>query len=141
LNELHDNKMPQKINARLILTIIISLVDEAIIILVIFFVLSLFGIEMPLWLIITLVLVLSALTYVIYRALSKKPLLGFESMIGKSGMTVSPIARKGTIKIGNELWSSETDFEYIEAGVEVIVTGQTGLKLNIRKKIQKLAEE
>ena len=103
MNELADKKMPKRINARLILTILVSLIDEAIIILIIFFVLSLFGIEMPLWLIITLVLVLSALTFVVYRALSKKPLLGFESMIGKSGMTVSPIARKGTIKIGNEL--------------------------------------
>ena len=133
--------MLKRFNARLILTIIISLIDEAIIIFILFFVLSLFGIEMPLWLIITLVLALSALTYVVYRALSKKPLLGFESMIGKSGLTVSPITRKGTIRIGNELWSSETNYEYIEAGVEVIVTGQTGLKLNIRKKIQKPAEE
>ena len=141
MNDLADKKMPRRINARLILTILVSLIDEAIIILIIFFVLSLFDIEMPLWLIITLVLVLSALTFVVYRALSKKPLLGFESMIGKSGMTVSPIARKGTIKIGNELWQSETEHEYIEAGVEVIVTGQTGLKLNIRKKIQKPAEE
>ena len=141
MNELADKKMLKRFNARLILTIIISLIDEAIIIFILFFVLSLFGIEMPLWLIITLVLALSALTYVVYRALSKKPLLGFESMIGKSGLTVSPITRKGTIRIGNELWSSETNYEYIEAGVEVIVTGQTGLKLNIRKKIQKLAEE
>lgn len=134
MNELADKKMPKRINARLILILIVSLIDEAIIILIIFFLLSLFDIEMPLWLIITLVLVLSALTLVVYRALSKKPLLGFESMIGKSGLTVGPIARKGTIRIGNELWSSETDNEYIEAGVEVIVTGQTGLKLNIRKK-------
>jgi membrane protein implicated in regulation of membrane protease activity len=134
LNELDDKKMSEMINARLILTILVSLIDEAIIIFVIFFVLSLFGIEMPLWLIITLVLALSALTYVIYRALSKQPLLGFESMIGKTGLTVGPIARKGTIKIGNELWHSETDHEYIEAGVAVIVTGQTGLKLRIRKK-------
>ena len=128
--------MLKRINARLILIIIGSLVEEAIIIFIIFFVLSLFGIEMPLWFIITLVLVLSAPAIMIYRSLSKKPLLGFESMIGKSGLTVGPIARKGTIKIGNELWSSETDYEYIEAGAEVIVTGQTGLKLNIRKKKQ-----
>lgn len=136
MNELAGKKMLKRINSRLILTITISLIDDAIIILIIFLMLSLFGIEMPLWLIITLVLVLSPLTFVIYRTLSKKPLLGFESMIGKSGMTVSPIARKGTIKIGNELWQSETDHEYIEVGVEVIVTGQTGLKLNICKKKQ-----
>lgn len=137
MNGLADKKMHKRINARLIFTIV-SLIDEAIIIFIVYFVLSLFDIEMPLWLIISLIFVLSALTFVMYRALSKKPLLGFESMIGKSGITVSPIARKGTIKIGNELWQSETDQEDIETGVEVIVTGQTGLKLNIQKKKRKI---
>jgi membrane-bound ClpP family serine protease len=129
--------MPKRMNTRLIFTIV-SLIDEAIILFLVYFVLSLFDIEMPLWLIITLVLALSALTFVMYRALTKKPLLGFESMIGKSGITVGPIERKGTIRIGNELWQSATDQEVIETGVEVIVTGQTGLKLNIQKKKRKI---
>ena len=125
-----------RINIKLILTIIVSLVDEVIIILVLFFVLSLFGIEMPLWLIITLVLIFSLITYVIYRTLKQKPLLGFDNMIGKSGMTVNQIAREGTVKIGRELWAAEVDGDNIEAGEEVTVVGQTGLKLTVIKKSQ-----
>ncbi len=131
--------MSKRINTKLILTIIVSLVDEAIIILVLFLVLSLFGIEMPLWLIITLALIFSVITFVVYRALSKKPLLGFDNMIGKSGITVSQIARKGTIKIGMELWHAETNNENIEAGEEATVIGQTGLKLKVIKKPGRMA--
>ena len=125
-----------RINIKLILTIIVSLVDEVIIILVLFFVLSLFGIEMPLWLFITLVLIFSIITFLVYRALSKKPLLGFENMIGKSGITVNPLARHGTIRIDRELWAAETDGENIAAGEEVTVIKQNGLKLTVIRNIR-----
>ena len=128
--------MSKRINIRLLLTIIISLVDEAIIIFVLFFVLSRFGIEMPIWLIITLVLIFSVITYVVYRALKKSPLLGFDNMIGKSGIAINKIARKGTIKIGGELWAAKTDRDNIEKGEEVTVIGQAGLKLTVIKKSQ-----
>ena len=108
--------MFKRINIRLLLTIIISLVDEAIIILVLFFVLSRFGIEMPIWLIITLVLIFSAITYVLYRTLKKNPLLGFDNMIGKSGLAISKITREGTIKIGRELWAAKAEQDNIEKG-------------------------
>jgi len=58
---------------------------------------------MPIWLIITLALIFSLITYVLYRALKKNPLLGFENMVGKSGVAISTITHKGTIKIGREL--------------------------------------
>ena len=128
--------MFKRINIRLLLTIIISLVDEAIIILVLFFVLSRFGIEMPIWLIITLVLIFSAITYVLYRTLKKNPLLGFDNMIGKSGLVISKITREGTIKIGRELWAAKAEQDNIEKGEEVTVIGQTGLKLTVIKKSQ-----
>ncbi len=128
--------MLKRINIRLLLTIIVSLVDEVIIIFVLFFVLSRFGIEMPIWLIITLVLIFSAITYVIYRALKKNPLLGFDNMIGKSGLAISKITREGTIKIGRELWAAKAEQDNIEKGEEVTVIGQTGLKLTVIKKSQ-----
>jgi membrane-bound ClpP family serine protease len=89
---------------------------------------------MPLWLIIALALVFSIITYVIYRTLKKNPQLGFENMIGKSGMTVNRLARKGTIKIGWELWAAEVDGDNIEAGEEVTVVSQTALNLTVIKK-------
>ena len=127
--------MFKRINIRLLLTIIISLIDDAIIILVLFFVLSQFEIEMPIWLIVTLVLIFSTITYVLYRALKKNPLLGFENMIGKSGLVISKIKREGTIKIGRELWAARAEQGNIEKGEEVMVIGQIGLKLTVTKKV------
>ena len=127
--------MFKSLNIRLLLTIVISFIDGAIIILVLFFVLSQFGIEMPIWLIVTLVFIFSAITYVLYRALKNNPLLGFENMIGKSGLVISKIKLEGTIKIGRELWAARADQGDIEKGEEVTVIGQTGLKLTVIKKV------
>ena len=125
--------MFKRVNITLLLTLIVSLLDD-IIIAILFIVLSLFGIRMPLWLILTLTLIFSIVTYLIYRALKKHPQLGFENMVGMSGKAVSKIARKGTVRIGNELWAAEVDGDNIELGEEVMVIGQTGLKLIVTKK-------
>ena len=127
--------MFKKINLKLLLAIVISLIDEAIVIIILFLVLSLFGVEMPIWFII-LVLIFSVITYALYRALKKSPLLGFENMVGKNGLAISEIARDGTIKIGSELWAARADQGNIEKGEEVIVIGQTGLKLKVTRKDQ-----
>ena len=126
--------MFKRINLRLFLTIIISLADDAIIIFILLFILSRFGIDMPIWLIVTLALIFSVITYVLYRALKKNPLLGFENMVGKSGIAINKIKREGTIKIGNELWAAKTEGDNIEKGEEATVIGQTGLKLTVIKK-------
>jgi len=126
--------MLKKINLRLLLTIIISLADDAIIILILFFILSWFGIEMPIWLIIILAIVFSIITYVLYRTLKKNPLLGFENMVGKSGIAINKITRDGIIKIGRELWAAKASQENIEEGEEVTVIAQTGLKLTVIRK-------
>ena len=128
--------MSKKINIKLIITIVISLADEAIILAIILLVMWQLGIEMPVWFIITLSLIFSAITFIIYRALRKNPQLGFENMIGQSGFAVSPIARKGTVKIRGELWHAVTNSKNIEAGAEIIVVEQTGLKLTVIKKNQ-----
>lgn len=125
--------MKKRVNIRLIATIILSLVDEAIIVALIIIGLSWLGIDVPLWAIIILALAFLAVTYPIYRVLRKSPQLGFENMIGQKGVSVEPIAGKGTVKIKGELWAAATDGEKIETGAEVIVTGQTGLKLKVTR--------
>ena len=123
--------MAKKTDFRLILYVIIGLADEALILVALLLVLSWLGVEMPLWLIVSLSLVLLALTFPIYRAFKREPLLGFDNMVGKKGIVVSPLAPKGTIKIGNELWSAEIDDDKAGNGSEVAVVGQTGLKLTV----------
>jgi membrane-bound ClpP family serine protease len=128
--------MSKRININLIFAIILSLADEAIIVAIILLVLWQLGIEIPVWFIITLSFIFFIITFIVYRALKKNPQLGFENMIGQSGLAVEPIARKGTVKINGILWFAMTNGEKIEAGAEIIVVEQTGLKLTVIKKNQ-----
>jgi membrane-bound ClpP family serine protease len=126
--------MSKRINVKLLFAIVASLADEAIILAIILLVLWQLGIAMPIWFIVTLSLIFSAITFIVYRALRKNPQLGFENMIGQSGSVVEPIARKGTVRIDGELWFAMANGEKIEAGDEIIVVEQTGLKLTVIRK-------
>ena len=128
--------MSKKTSTKLVLIIVVSLIDEAVILAAVILVLSLFGIEIPLWSIVTLALIFLAVVFVLYRVLSKKPQLGFENMIGRIGLAISPIAPKGTVRIGPELWQAVSSGKGIEEGVEIIVVGQTGLRLTVIRKNQ-----
>jgi membrane-bound ClpP family serine protease len=125
--------MLKKINLRLIGAIILSLADEVIILAVVIIVLSKLGIDFPLWAIILVSLPFLFVTLIIYRSLRKNPQLGFENMVGLTGVAVETIWRKGTIRIKGELWSASARGEKIEAGEEVIVVEQIGLKLTVIK--------
>jgi membrane-bound serine protease (ClpP class) len=123
-----------KINLRLIGAILLSLLDEVIIMVVVIIILSQLGIDIPLWVIILSVIILAVVTLFIYRALRKTPQLGFENMIGMSGVVVENIGRKGTVRIEGELWAAKAKAEGIQVGASVLVVEQTGLILTVVKK-------
>lgn len=112
---------------------LMSLIDDIVIIVLAIWVMSLFGFKVP-WLVIgILALVLGAWIFIGYRALAKNPTLGFENMVGKTGLAVEPIKRKGTVRIGHELWQAAA-LDNIEQGIEIMVVKQSGLKLTVVKK-------
>lgn len=59
--------------------------------------------------------------------------VGVESLIGKEGEVRQQLAPSGTVQVGGELWSAETEGETIEAGQKVEVVEVKGLKLKVRK--------
>lgn len=123
----------KKLNLSIILRVIASLLDDALIIVIIIWVMSLLGFKAPLWFIILLAAIFLSLGVVSYLALMKNPTLGFENMIGRSGLTVETINKRGTVRIGHQLWHAESH-ESIEKGLEVIVVSQSGLKLSVVKR-------
>jgi membrane-bound ClpP family serine protease len=123
-----------KINLRLIGAILLSLADEAIILVVVIIVLRQIGMDLPLWAIIFAVLIFIIITFLIYRSLRKNPQLGFENMVGLSGLAIENIGRKGTVKIDGELWAAKAKDENIKVGTQILVIQQTGLKLIVVKK-------
>lgn len=122
---------------RLTLAILATLVEEIAIVLIVLLVLPRFGFHTPLPGLIGLVAGVSVWGVISYRqasrALRKKPMAGFTTMVGSRGKVVSPLAPNGLIKIRNELWKAASASGKIDAGEGVIVVGQEGLRLVVRR--------
>ena len=123
--------------ARLIYAIVSILLEEAAIVVIALWGLPQLDIEIPLGVLITVMVLFLALSILLYqagsRALRQKP-VPLSVMIGTKGKVVSPLAPVGLIKIKDELWQAESVSDKINVGKEVMVTGQDGLKLIVRKR-------
>lgn len=128
-----------KTNLRLIVAVVTSLLDEALIVALIIWVLPQIGVSLPLpWLVAIVVGfgVFAAVTYRLgTRALAKKPLIGLSSMIDTTGKVACPLTPAGFVKIKGELWYARAENGEIDSGEEVVVVGQEKLKLIVRKKV------
>lgn len=122
---------------RLVLAILSTMLEEAAIVALVLWGLPQFGIHIPLPGLIALMIGLGALAVftfrVVSRALMKKPVVGLSTMVGSKAKVTRPISPKGTVKIKGEFWEAASTGEKIDAGEEVIVIGQDGLKLIVRK--------
>ncbi len=95
------------------------------------------GIQIPLAGLIALMVAWLAFSVFIYqmgsRALRKKPVVGLPAMVGSKGKLVSLLATEGLVRISGELWVAKSAGTRIDAGEEIIVAGQDGLKLIVRR--------
>jgi len=122
---------------RLIVAIITTLIEEAALAAVVLWGLPRLGINLHIGVLIALMAALAAYAIITYRlgsrALKRKPVVGLPGMVGARGKTVSDLAPEGTVRIKGELWESRAEGRKINAGVKVIVVGQDGLKLIVRR--------
>lgn len=65
--------------------------------------------------------------------LKKKPHIGQTSMVGAEGTTAGSLNPKGMVKIRGELWGAVSEEGDILPDEAIIVTGEKGLKLLVRK--------
>ncbi len=54
-------------------------------------------------------------------------------MVGAAGKAAGNLAPEGMVKIRGELWGAISEEDEIVAGESIIVTGEKGLKLLVRK--------
>jgi len=122
---------------RRILAIISTLLEEAALAAVVLWGLPLLGIHLPLYGLIALMAALAAFAVTTYllgsRALRRKPVVGLPDMVGSKGRVVSRLEPEGLVRIKGELWESKSAGRRVEAGEEVTVVGQEGLKLIVRR--------
>ena len=118
--------------------ILVVLLDEVIVVALVFLVLWLLGIEIPLPITITVALLLGALVFIMHKAviptLHKKKVTGSEGMIGLTGIVIEPLAPVGVVKISGENWKAKTVGESIAVDEEVEILGIEGLTLKVGRK-------
>jgi len=124
-------------SGRLVLAIISTLLEETALAVIVLLGLPQLGIRIPLAGLIGLMAAWGAFSVITYRmgsrALRRKPLVGLPDMVGSKGKVVSPLAPEGLVRIRGELWVAQTESGEMNAGGEVIVVGQDGLKLVVRR--------
>ena len=121
------------------LLILVSLIDDIIILAVIILALWYFKVELPLWAMILIGLALGAFifvrTWAVLPSLRRKKVTGAEGMIGLVGEVVESFTPGLVIMVSGEYWQAECLDEDIGAGEEVEVVGIERLKLEVRRKV------
>ena len=116
--------------------ILVLLLDEAIVLAVIFVVLHFVGVRIPPALMIALVLIIAVLVFIIHvkviPSFHWKQVTGREGMIGLHGTVVRPLSPVGTVYIRGENWKAKTSGESIEVDKDVEVVGIEGLVLKVK---------
>jgi membrane-bound serine protease (ClpP class) len=113
-------------------TIITTIVEEVALVAVALWLLPSFGINIPLWGLILLMLALGVYAGITYwlgkKALDKKPMISPD--IGSRGQTTTPISPTGYVRVNGELWQASSS-STIGAGEEIAVVGMKGMMLLI----------
>jgi len=125
-------------SGRLIIAIVSTVLEEAALAAGVLWGLPRLGIHIPLWVLIIVMAAWGVYTITTYRmgsrALRKKPVHGLMAMLGSEGKVVSPLVPGGMVRIKGELWMAKSAGERMDAGEQVTVVGQDGLKLIVRKR-------
>ncbi len=109
----------------------VSLIEQALLLFVLLWLLPSAGLRVPLWVTITLVVLLAGysvvLTRINLRTLGQKEIRSPD--VGARGRVVSPLAPRGYVRVGNELWGAVSEGSPIAKGEEVTVVRVEGLRL------------
>jgi membrane-bound serine protease (ClpP class) len=124
--------------ARLILAVVSTILEEVAIVVIWRWGLPQLGINLPLSALIGIMVAWAAFSVsnfiIVTRVLRKQVMLGLPTMVGTKGKVTSPLAPEGLVRIKSELWSATSLEGNIDRGEEVMVVGEDGLKLIVRRR-------
>ncbi len=112
------------------------LFDETILAAVSLWLLPRFGINIPVWLLIVLMVSWAVYSCVISslvaKVIGRAATVGPEILIGFKGTTTTPLLPNGHVRVGTELWQARSIVGDIETGAEVIIVNINRLTLLVR---------
>jgi membrane-bound serine protease (ClpP class) len=101
-------------------------------------VLPVFGINIPLWGIVAVLVAFAVFSYFMYRighpTILYDGVTGPDSIVGKEGVVEADINPAGYVRVEGELWKAASSSHGLRKGDTVIVTGISGLELIVERK-------
>jgi membrane-bound ClpP family serine protease len=126
-------------NKKAWLIILVSLIDDIIILAVVIGVLWYFKVKLPIWAMIFIGLALGAFifvrTWAVLPSLRRKKVTGAEGMIGMTGEVVTSLKPNGVVKVGSEYWQAKSLDGDVETGEDVEIQRVDRLKLEVKRKV------
>ena len=114
------------------------MIEEAILVAVVLWLLPLFDINIPLWGLAILMAGLAAHSFNMYRlgrpTFLIRPKVAAENIIGDEGIVTRRLAPQGYVKVKGVLWKAICEEADLEVGDDVVVVGIEGLRLIVSPK-------
>jgi membrane-bound ClpP family serine protease len=121
------------------LIVLVSLIDDIVILAVVILALWYFKVTLPLWAMILIGLALGAFIFVrtwyVLPSVRQRKITGKEGMIGLVGEVVESPTPGLVIRVSGEYWQAECRDGDIETGEEVEIVGINRLKLEVKRKV------
>ena len=132
------NKKGEVSTAKAWLMVLASLIDDAVVLALVFLGLWLFHVKITLVLILTLAAGIIVWAFIMHKAvipaMRRKKVNGAEGMIGAQGVVSETLAPIGMVEINGEYWKASGVNGRIDKGREIEVVGIKGLKLQVKEK-------
>jgi membrane-bound ClpP family serine protease len=120
------------------------LFDEAILAVVLLWILPGLGINIPVWLLIGVMVAWAIYSFVISslvgKVIVKADAVGTEILIGASGDTTTPLSPDGYVRVGAEHWQAHSVSGDIEIEAKVVVVGIKRLTLLVKPSVDTFDE-
>ncbi len=119
----------------IIFNIATGLLKGAVLSLVILWLLPLWGINIPMWGIILIVVAFLIYEIVTFRlgrrALERKPVIWSEAIVGRCGKATTPLTPDGYVQVNGELWHALSIDTNINEGDDIVVVELDRLTLRV----------
>jgi len=121
--------------AYIIFNVVTGLLKGTALLLVVLWLLPLWGVSIPIWGII--LIVAAFLTYEIVtfrlgrRVLERKPVIWSEAIVGRCGKTTTPLTPDGYVQVNGELWHAFSSDTNINEGEDIVVVELDRLTLRV----------
>jgi len=129
-----DNKLT---TARLVLAIVSMALEQGAIYVIWRWLLPQFGINLPLSVLIGVMVAWAVFGIWLFlfttHTLRRQVPVGLPSMVGTKGKVASKLVPEGLVRIKGELWVATSSEGNIDAGEAIVVVGEDGLKLLVRR--------